>query len=272
VTVLVTGATGRIGRHVVAGLAARGGTVRALVRAPAGVDLPAAVDLREGDLTRPHTVAPAFDGARALFLFPVAATAAAIARLARRCGVGRVVVLSCGSAGHGDEYHLTVERAVQDAGLEWTCLRPYGLMSNALLWADSVRAESVVRAPHARFTYPHIHPADVADVAVAALVAPGHAGATHTLSGGEAISQLDQARLIGAAIGREVRFDELDREQTHRLWGSWGWPAEAIELELFIQSEYVDTPAPIGTTVADVLGRQPRTFAQWAAEHAEHFR
>ncbi|TMR10299.1 hypothetical protein ETD86_40165 [Nonomuraea turkmeniaca] len=127
---------------------------------------PDLVEVVEGDLTRPKTVAPALDGVKLVFLFPVPETVAEIVDLAAAAGVRRIVALSCGSAGHGDGHHLAVERAVAASRLEWTCLRPYGLMSNALLWAPDVRAASVVRAPHGRFCYPHVHPADVAAVAV----------------------------------------------------------------------------------------------------------
>lgn len=271
-TVLVTGATGNVGRHVVSRLVGNGTPVRVLTRGPQTAALPRAAEVYAGDLTQPETVAPALDGVDRLHLFPVPETAARIVELARRSGVQRIVLLSCGSAGHGDEHHLTVERAVGNAGIEWTCLRPYGLMANALMWAETVRTESVVRAPHGGFSYPHVHEADIADVAVAALLDDRHIGATYTISGPEAISQLDQVRLIGTAIGRHVDFDELDHQRTHQLYGRLGWPTEAIDLELFLLSEFVDTPAPIGSTVADLLGRSPRDFAQWTAEHAARFR
>ncbi len=141
-----------------------------------------------------------------------------------------------------------------------------------MYWAGSIRAESVVRAPHGRFTYPHVHEADIAAVAVAALLEDRHVGAIYTISGPEAITQVDQVSLISAAIDRDIRFEELNREQTFALWGNQGWPAEAIEHELFLLSEFIDEPAPLGTTVADLLGRSPRTFTQWAIEHAGDFR
>lgn len=174
-TILVTGATGHVGRHIVEQLAARGGPVRALTRTDHTAEPPEAVQVFMGDLTRPATVESALAGAQTLHLVPE--TAVEIVELARRSGVRRIVVLSCGSAGHGDQHHLTVERAVENAGLQRTHLRPYGLMSNALLWAGSVRTESVVRAPHGQFTYPHVHEADVATVAVDALLDDRRAGA-----------------------------------------------------------------------------------------------
>jgi uncharacterized protein YbjT (DUF2867 family) len=270
-TILVTGATGHIGRHVVEQLLAAGADVRALTRNPATAALPPAVEIVAGDLARPDTVAPALDGADRLYLFPVPDTAARVTELARRSGIRRIVVHSCGSAAHGD-YHLTVERAAANTNVEWTHLRPYGLMCNTLQWADTIRTESVVRAPHGRFTYPHVHEADIAALAVDALLTDRHVGATYTVSGPDAISQLDQARLIGEAIGREVRFEELDRDQTHHLYRSQGWSTEAIDRELFLLSEFVDKPAPLGTTVADLIGRPPRTFAQWAIQRAGTFR
>ncbi|WP_246148989.1 hypothetical protein [Nonomuraea turkmeniaca] len=97
-------------------------------------------------------------------------------------------------------------------------------------------------------------------------------GATYTISGPEALTQVEQARLIGEAIGRPLRFQELNDRETHELWGSWGWSAEDIDLELYVRSEFVQVPAPLGATVGHLLGQPARTFAQWAAEHAAAFR
>ena len=276
-TILVTGATGNIGRHVVDRLVQAGARVWALTRNPAAANLPDSVEVVQGDLECPETLAPAFEDVERLYLFPVPATATEVAELAKKAGIRRIVVLSSGSAPWEAKYHprglyfLLVERAVEDVGVEWTHVRPTGLMLNSLTWAETIRAEGVVRAPYGNAAYPHVHEADVAEVAAAALLEDGHVGKKYIVSGPEPITQIEQVRAIGAAIGREIRFEELTPEQARKLWSQF-MPEDEIDTELMILGESVDKPKKAWPTYERVTGRTGRSYAQWAVEHANDFR
>jgi uncharacterized protein YbjT (DUF2867 family) len=276
-TILVTGATGNIGRHVVDRLMQAGVQVRALTRNPDAANLPDSVEIIQGDLDFPETLPAAFEDIEYMYLFPVPTTATEVAELAKKSGVRRIVVLSSGSAPWEAKYHpsglyyLLVERAVEAAGVEWTHVRPTGLMLNSLTWAETIRAESVVRAPYGAASYPHVHEADVAEAATAALLDDGHVGKKYIVSGPESITQIEQARAIGAAIGRDIRFEELTPDQARKLWGKF-MTADDIDLELMILEESVTKPKNVWKTFEQITGRSGRTFAQWAVEHANDFR
>src|SRR5262245_37762237 len=276
-TVLVTGSTGNVGCHIVAQLAQAGVRVRALTRTPEEANLPDSVEIVKGDLECPETLPAAFKNVERLYLIPVPATATEVAELAQKAGVRRIVTLSSASAPWEAKYHprglyyLLVERAVEAAGVEWTHVRPTGYMLSSLSWATTIRAEGVVRAPFGAAAYPHVHEADVADVTTAALLEDGHAAKKYTVSGPESITQIEQARAIGAAIGRDIRFEELTPEQARKLWSKFMSAAD-IDVELMILEESVNKPKKVWKTFEQVTGRPGRTYAQWAAEHAEDFR
>ena len=277
-TILVTGATGHVGRVVVDRLLAAGQSVRALTRRPETARLPEDAQVVAGDLTDIGTLpGDLFDEVDRLYLFPVPETAGAVMERARAAGVRRVVTLSALAAemDGGDnplgDRHLAVERAVEAAGVEWTHLRPGPFAVNMLNWAPSIRAESVVRAPYARSHQAPIHEADIAEVGVAALLENGHAGRVYAMSGPESVTNTERAAAIGAAIGREVRFEEQSPADARTAMTAY-LPEPVADMMLAYQAGTVDRPAPVLPAVEEVLGHPGRTFARWAADHAADFR
>jgi uncharacterized protein YbjT (DUF2867 family) len=277
VTILVTGATGNVGRLVVDELVARGAAVRALTIDPAKAALPPAVEVVTGYLGRPETLPPALDGIDTAYLAPLPATVRDFAELAKAAGVRRVVTLSSSGADYEasndpDQWHFyAVEHAVEQAGFAWTHLRPGAFMINALAWADSIRTERVVRWPYPNAAETPIDLGDVAAVAATALLSDDHIGQKYTLTGPESIRQIDQVRAIEAALGEPIRFEELTPDQARAGWRDTMSP-ETIEWLLdgyALSTEYPQQPLP---TVAELIGRSPRTFAQWAIDHADKFR
>ncbi|MCX2733587.1 NAD(P)H-binding protein [Saccharopolyspora sp. NFXS83] len=278
-TVLVTGATGSIGRGVVRRLLAAGEQVRAVTRRPETARLPAEADVVAGDLADPGAFREALRGVRAVYLFPVPETAREFADLAVRSGVRRIVVLSSLAASGGPEgnmsaaTHSAVERAVEESGVaERTFLRPGAFASNVLGWAESIRAEGVVRAPHGSAAQALIHEEDIAEVAAAALLTDDHVGATYELSGPAAVSQVEQVAAISVAIGEPLRFEELAPEQARQQWSARGMPPEVAAMLLDYLAEAVDSPDVPLPAVRQVTGHPARAFADWATDHAADFR
>ncbi|MEW2357475.1 NAD(P)H-binding protein [Spirillospora sp. NPDC029432] len=287
-TVLVTGANGGVGRLVVDGLVRDGQRVRALTRTPGKASFPDGVEVAGGDLTEPDGLAEALRGVERLYLFPVAATARRVVEMAVDAGVKRIVVLSSGAVTGGldTDFHLPVEQAVEASGLEWTHVRPGEFMLNKVwLWGPSIRAERVVRDPNPDVAWCPVHERDIADVAVAALLGDGHAGAAYDVNGPELLTLRDQATAIGAAIGKEIRFERVTPHEAREIYMKQGGFAAANADFLLGFEDYSGAEAdpdaaaepnlaaygPFPTAEA-VTGRPARTFAEWARDHATDFR
>jgi uncharacterized protein YbjT (DUF2867 family) len=181
-----------------------------------------------------------------------------------------------------------VEQAVEESGLEWTHVRPGGFMANMLqLWAPMIREQRVVRYPFADEPANMIHEADIAAVAVAALLEDGHHGAAYTLTGPGTITTREQVAAIAEALGEPVRYIEVTREEARRILKAQdGFAAESADLMLGFM-DYGGEAASGADGYSDqdwsalekewpdverVTGRRPRSFAEWAYDHVEDFR
>lgn len=277
-TILVSGATGMVGRHVVAELVQTGQRVRALTRTPSAASLPDGVEVVGGDLTDPSSLEASLDGVDRMYLLPVGRAARDVVAAAKRAGVTRIVVLSGALADTDDseDGYLAVERAVEDSGLEWTYVRPGEFAANWLDWAPSIKEGRVVRRPYGAAVTQPTHEADIATVAATVLVEDGHAGRTYTLAGPEALTTVAQVETIGAAIGAMVRFEELDPAEARAEWIGNGYPQTFVDWILAMWGESARDPAPTNEEWAGVVprltGRPAQTFAQWATDHAADFR
>lgn len=270
--IVVTGATGNVGRPLVELLLAAGEKVTAVSRGAA--EFPAGVKHVQADLAKPETLKAAFDGADRLFLLtrdsdmdlvPVLAAAKA-------AGIGRVVLLSSQRAEtRNDPEQAIYEGAVRDSGLEWTFLRPGGFASNAYFWAEPVRAHRAVHAPFGNVGLPIIDPADIAAVAAAALTEDGHVGKAYMLTGPEVVTPRDQAEAIAAAIGEPVAFKELTREEA-RAQLLQMWSEEIVEASLDIVGNPSAAEQAVNPDVERVLGRPATPFADWAKRNAAAFK
>ncbi|TCC26100.1 NAD(P)H-binding protein [Kribbella sindirgiensis] len=268
--IVITGATGNVGRPLVQTLTAAGEDVvpvsRHLENHGAG---------HQADLTNPASLKPALDGAKAVFLLTSADFLANgnlqdVVDVIRDAGVPRVVLLS--SQGVGTKRHPSIhEDAVTGSGLDWTILRPGNFASNAFAWADPVRTQRALAAPFADVALPAVDPQDIAEVAAAALRDSSHNGAIYTLTGPEPISPRQQAAVIEQAIGEPIDFTELTRDQARANMLTF-MPAPVVEATL----DVLGTPSPaeqqVSPDVENVLGRPPRAFADWVSRNVAAFR
>lgn len=278
-TILVTGATGNVGRHVVRGLAEAGARVRAMTRNPGGATFPDGVEVVRGDLDAPDGIP--LDGVDGLFLFVHSPSARDVVDLAVKAGARRIVVLSSGAVTHGYDtgYHLPVERAVEASGVEWTHVRPGEFATNKIdLWGSSIRADGTIVHPNPDEFGQLVHERDIAEVAVAALLEDGHAGRAYTLTGPAKLTQREMAADIGEAIGRELTFVEVTAEEALAYYVSQGWPEESARFMVGLggyeggeADDFSDYPFTVSPDFEAVTGKPYRTFAQWARDHAADF-
>lgn len=279
---LVTGATGNVGRELVDQLDAQGAEVRVLVRDPARAKgLPARVDRVVGDLDRAETLPAAFAGVDGFFLLTPgigldgARNALAAARDA---GVRRVVHLSSTNV-LGDpmpamgRWHHAREELVRASGLAATVLRPGGFMSNALDWLPTIRAGGYVLDPAGPGRHAPIDPADIAAVAALALTGDGHAGRAYALTGAETFTVTEQVAVLARTLGRQLTVRPVaTAEEAVRFRFPHGAPpalADAV-VEGFALMR-ADTVGFRTGEVRRLLGREPATFADWCARNAHRF-
>ncbi|MBE3007754.1 NAD(P)H-binding protein [Microbispora sp. NEAU-D428] len=273
--ILVTGATGNVGREVVTQLVSAGVPVRAFVRDALTTRMPEGVEIAAGDLSEPETLERALNGITTVFLvWPFLTSEGAPAVLATIAGSARrlVYLSSSGVERQTDpinRLHADMESLIEASGLEWTVLRADTIASNALGWAGQIRQDGVVRGPDIAPTAV-VHQADVAAVAARVLTGHGHVGATHVLTGPQVVSRADQVRMIGEAIGRPLRFEKVPVETARERMLADGRPPALVEALL------ASTRRPrsdlITSTVEEITGRPARTFREWAADHAGDFR
>jgi uncharacterized protein YbjT (DUF2867 family) len=275
--ILVTGATGTVGRQTVSKLLGAGAAVRALTSHPEKARLPGDVEVVGGDLSDPETLAPALKDAEAVFLvwpFTTAEGAPAVLDAIER-ETRRLVYLSSAGGQRPDPvglFHADMERLIEESKLDWTFLRPSGFASNTLMWAGQIRGDGVVRWPYGSAARSLIHESDIAAVAVRALTSDGHGGAKHVLTGPELLTQAAQVHAIGEVIGRPARWEEIPREAVRDGLAAAFGDASFADHALDTWARFVEEPELVTSTVERVTGTPARTFREWASDHADDFR
>ncbi|CCK29024.1 NmrA family protein [Streptomyces davaonensis JCM 4913] len=275
--IVVTGATGNVGRPLVRALVEAGERVTAVSRrAPAAEEIPAGVRHHTADLADLPALKPALDGASALFLLTSGefigsgGDLGAVMEVAKAAGVGRVVLLS--SQGVGTGHHPSaLEDAVRESGVEWTILRPGGFHSNALQWAESVRTRREVAAPFGGVALPAIDPVDIAGAAAVTLRQAGHGGKTYDLTGPAPISPREQTMALQGALGEPVRFVELTRAEARAHMVGF-MPEPVADATLDMLGSPPEVLQRVSPDAERLLGRRPYDFADWAARHAQWFK
>jgi uncharacterized protein YbjT (DUF2867 family) len=264
--ILVTGATGNIGRLVVDELLALGATdVRALTADPVRAALPDGVEVVRGYLGRLATMPAALAGVDRMYLAPLLSTAGEVCRLAAAAGVRRIVDLAGAKGGEWQP----IEDAVEASGVPFVHLEPGEFMSNAGIWAPQIAAGDVVRDGYGSAATALIAIEDIAAVAARCLLEDGHEGRSYELTGPESLTRRERVRLIGEALGRPLTYVELPHDElVEQLSGPMGehagWYADGMRW----LAEHPQAAVP---TVAQLTGRPARTFAEWVARNTALF-
>lgn len=278
--ILVTGATGTVGRLVLERLPA-GRAVRVLARDPSRVRVPReGVEVVRADYGDPAALERALTGVHRALLVTSRVGGdddVTFLRAAREAGVRQVVKLSAASVVDVRAQDLITrwqrdcEAALVSSELDWTLLRPRAFMSNALSWVSSVRSEGLVRSLYGHAPNACVHPRDIADVAVLALTGEGHAGQAYTLTGPQSLSAVEQTQQLARALGRRLRFAELEPSQarTALLRRHPAAVAEAL-LDSALRQKAGAKAQVLGTVLA-VTGTAPRPFRTWAQDHTAAF-
>lgn len=307
--IVVTGATGNVGRALVDALVVAGEEVTAVARhlpadlvgSGAGMgrgdqaeqpsskpvqpnQAPGRVHHRTADLADLASLKSVFDGAEALFLLVAGQDPRGILDVAKAGGVRRVVLLSSQGAGTRPQVYRhprLFEDAVRQSGLDWTILRPGGFASNAYAWAEQVRGERTVTAPFGDVALPVVDPADIGEAAAGLLSRAAGAGTadsraafvgqTYELTGPSLVTPREQARHLAEALGETVRFVEQTRAEARARMLQF-MPEPVVDGTLGILGEPLPAEQRVSPDLGRLLGRAPRTFADWAAGNVAAFR
>ena len=279
---LITGSTGIIGSLVTERLIVRGLLPRIFVRdaAKALARYGDHAEIHSGDLSDAASLSRALAGVDVLFLVnsgpELAALDAIAADAAKTAGVKRLVKLSSYDAREQNVgtgvWHAAGEAAIREGGVPFVFVQPSGFMSNALYWAQSIKQDGLLRSATGHGKIPFIHPADIADVAVEALIRPDYIGESLAITGPEALSYPEMGAIIGAVINKDVRFQEISEREARTQQTAWNTPPALAEARLSIfRAIREGRLAKVTDTVEKVLGRKPIRFEQWARDNAASF-
>jgi uncharacterized protein YbjT (DUF2867 family) len=275
-TIVVTGATGNVGRPLATELAAAGVRVRAVTRSPQNAGFPSSVEVV-------GSAADALTGASAVFLNS-RALGKDLPTVVAQCvaaGVTKLVALSAINADddfsrqpsrfRGDR-NKEVEQFAVDSGLAWVSLRPTVFATNfAGMWSAQIRIADVVAGPYAAASTAPIVESDIAAVAARALLTDELVGQRIPLTGPQAFTNAELVNVIGAVLGRRLQYREIPPAVVRQRFIGLGFSAQFADAYTSMLAETLDKPALVTHDVEKILGRTATPFADWVSEHRDVF-
>lgn len=282
--ILVTGATGTVGREVVTRLAGAGASVRAAARNPGMLALPEdSVEILSMDLRDPADLDRAMEDAKKIFLLTpldqaMAEVTALVVDRARAHGVEHIVRLSALGVGYPRRItlgtvHGEAERMIRASGIDWTFLRPNAFMQNFIsYWGESIRARKAFCVPQGQGRVSLIDVRDIAEVAVETLVGAGHRGKAYALTGPAALSNYEVAEIFSNNLGREISYQDISKQEARDALSAQGmseWMVNVIT-ELFEMSA-ADEAADVTDAVERLTGKTPIDFDAFVRDFRHAF-
>jgi uncharacterized protein YbjT (DUF2867 family) len=275
-TIVVTGATGNVGRPLATELAAAGVRVRAVTRSPQNAGFPSSVEVV-------GSAADALTGASAVFLNSRALgkDLPTVVAQSVAAGVTKLVALSAINADddfsrqpsrfRGDR-NKEVEQFAVDSGLAWVSLRPTVFATNfAGMWSAQIRGGDVVAGPYAAASTAPIVESDIAAVAARALLTDELVGQRIPLTGPQAFTNAELVEVIGAVLGRRLQYQEIPADVVRQRFIGLGFGAEFADAYTSMLAETLDKPVLVTHDVEKILGRTATPFAHWVSEHRDVF-
>ncbi|HYL12544.1 MAG TPA: SDR family oxidoreductase [Terriglobales bacterium] len=279
--ILITGASGNVGREVVKQALAVGLKIRATFQsAYIAAQAPAGLEGVIMDYAKPETIRPALQGVEKIFLvgppvWNLPAMEANFIKEVRAAGQKHVVKLSAlgGRESMFPSGHRDSEENIEASGLPYTFLRPNGFMQNLVNYnADTIRSQNAFYGCQGNGAVSLVDIRDIAAVAVIVLAATGHEGKSYALTGGEALTNEQVAEKVSGVAGRNIRYVDLSPAEFKKAILSAGTPEWSADALLDLQRLYREGKASLVTNDVElVTGRQPIKFDQFARDYAFAF-
>lgn len=270
--ILVTGATGTIGKEVVRALRAKNLEVRAGARTPGALESLKALgaEVVALDFEDPASVAAAFQGVDRVFLLtpfvqdPLPLVKGAL-QAARAAGVRFVLRMSAIGADPDApstllRQHGLGENLAKDSGIAWAVIRPSFFMDNFPNYAgQSIKGQSAIYGASGAGKIAYVSSADVGAVAAEILASPDqHASRTYEITGGEAVTDAQAAAVIAEVLGREVKYVNMSNQDYDAALRGWGLPGWQVDGLAYLESFKADgRGSQVQATVEDLTGRAP---------------
>lgn len=278
--ILITGASGNVGKEVLKQIARTGVKVRAGYQSPASAAPPPDVEVVTINYNQPDTLQSALQGVERVFLVgPPTAELPALERKATdviaRFNVRQIVKLSAmgGRESMFTRLHAESEDYIMSSGIPYTFLRPNGFMQNVISYnGQTINTQNAFYGSEGDGRVSQIDVRDIAAVAVKALTGDSHVGKTYTLTGPAALTNNEIAQILSEVLGRDIRYVNLAPEQLKQALLSAGLPEWSADALLDLQRLYREGKAAAVTEdVERILGRKPTSFAEFLADYRYAF-